>query len=83
MDDTLGTIVSNGIAGGLVAYYAWCRYGTPKTNRASTTQFHFFLTRCAYVLSALFLYGVLLNVLTIPGLRDLLFYGGGVVPPQA
>ena len=63
------------IAGALVALFAWGRYGDPKTNKVSTTQFHFYLTRSAYTLSALLLYVVLLNLLSTPGALD--FLSGG------
>ena len=50
-------------AGVVVALYAWKRYGTPTSNRSSTTCVQFYSTCCAYVLCALTIYLALISLL--------------------
>src|SRR5690349_6218339 len=62
-------------AGVLVALYAWKRYGTPGSNRSSTTRAQFYFTCCAYVLCALSLFVVLSSLLGQPDAKALVTFG--------
>ena len=62
-------------AGVLVALYAWKRYGTPSSNRSSTTRAQFYFTCCAYVLCALSLFLMLSSLLAQPEAKKFVTFG--------
>lgn len=69
-------------AGALVALYAWKRYGTPSSNRSSTTRAQFYFTCCAYVVCGLSLFILLNSLLTRPGALEFMTFGAPL-PPEA
>lgn len=62
-------------AGFIVAIHACHRYGTPSTNRASTTKAQFYLTGGLYVFCAIMLYAALDRLLAVPGFSKFLAFG--------
>ena len=72
---TLGNNLPQVFAGVVVALYAWKRYGTPTSNRSSTTRAQFYSTCCAYVLCALTIYLALTSLLEDPEATKFLTFG--------
>jgi hypothetical protein len=72
---TLGINLPQVFAGIVVALFAWKRYGTPTSNRSSTTRVQFQSTCCAYVSCALALYLVLASLLENPEAAKFLTFG--------
>jgi hypothetical protein len=74
--------VSISVCGAIVAFYAWQRYGSPKTNKISTTKIQFYFTCGAYVVSGLGLFGLITWLVSFP--EFLKFVGiGGKLPSEA
>jgi hypothetical protein len=71
----LGNNLAQVFAGIVVALYAWKRYGTPTSNRSSTTRVQFHSTCCAYVLCALTIYLALTTLLENPEAIRFLTFG--------
>jgi hypothetical protein len=72
----------NIFGGVLVGVYAWGRYGTPSTNRVSTTQAQFYFTCVTYILCSVILYGLLTRLVSIPEFLKYITMGGDKPLPE-